>query len=148
LLSAVQADKTLAAENETAAPLTVELRAEYLDRSDRLYAQLVESDNGSERMALIVASALNGRAAVAESKGQLEEARGFYSRAAERVRSEFPALAAQATAKAESVDRLTTPPTLITRAELTILQQAQIAPSTLQPVWSEPWLNDLLSPQP
>lgn len=147
LLVAVQTDKTLAAANETATPLTEELRNEYLDRAERQFSRLIKDDDGSNGMALIASAALNGMAGVAESRGKLDEARTYFTRAAERVREHYPTLATLATERAASVDRLSNAVALISRADLTTMQQNQPDPEALDPVWSEPWLNDLLVPQ-
>ena len=72
------------------------------------------SDDGSDSMALQVIGALNGRAAIAECRGDADTAAEWYGRAAERAGTRFPGLAAQANARAESaaanVTAVTFPP--------------------------------------
>lgn len=144
LLAAVQTGKTLGATEPDQTPLTSEAREDYLSRADQLYKRVVEADNQTPAMALVVSTALNGRAAVAESRGNFDEARGYYEQAAKRVEALFPALAAHARAQAASVEQSNRDITLLTRAELMEMQPA--APFQPERVWSEPWLSDVLAP--
>ena len=107
LLRAVQAGRALGADPTlTDAPLTLtdEQRLEYLDRADRLFREVLEADDQSLAMTLHAVSALNGRAVVAESRGDLEPARGLYEQAAQRAEPYYPKLAQRALARAARVD--------------------------------------------
>jgi hypothetical protein len=146
LLVAVQTGKTLGATETDQTPLTPEAREDYLNRADQLYKKIVEADDQQQSMALLVSTALNGRAAIAESRGNFDEARGHYEQAAARVETLFPELAAHARAQAYGVEESNREVTLPTRAEIMALQT--ITPSQLDPVWTEPWLNDVLNSKP
>lgn len=105
LLRAVQLGRALESA-EAAVALTDEERTRYLDRADKLYAQVVEAASGNPGtpgIALQAISALFGRAAVHESRGQLDQAAGFYNTAAVKANDPFPALADEARSRAASV---------------------------------------------
>ena len=93
-------------------PLTEELRAQYLTRADGLYQQVIGADDGSMALTLHVVNALNGRAAIAEAREDAEAARQWYEQAAERAEAFFPAQAAIARARAETIAQYATPVTL------------------------------------
>ena len=95
-------------ENDPASePLTDELREQYLARADGLYQQVIAADDGSMALALYVVNAYNGRAAIAESRGDAEAARDFYLKVAQRAEAAFPAQAAIARQRAEDAARYT-----------------------------------------
>lgn len=106
LLRAVQLGRALESA-EAAVALTDEERTRYLDRADKLYAQVVESTSGDPGMVLQAISALFGRAAVHESRGLLDQAAGFYNTAAAKANNPYPALADEARSRAASVSSLT-----------------------------------------
>lgn len=76
--------------------LTSEERVHYLDRADGLYQKVLEADDGSQGKALYAISAHNGRAAVAEARGDTDRARELYERAMQRAETHYPELAKQA----------------------------------------------------
>jgi predicted negative regulator of RcsB-dependent stress response len=77
-------------------------RTEYLGRAETLYRNVVDADTGTNDVALLVVKAMNGLAAIAESRGDAETARRHYTAAAERAGEFYPGLAQQASARAES----------------------------------------------
>jgi tetratricopeptide (TPR) repeat protein len=145
LLQAVQTGKSLGATTEAQTDLTHQQRAEYLDRADRDYAKVVEADNQSVERTLLTFAALNGRAAVAESKGQADQARQYYEQAARRSEQFSPKLAEQARERAATVDEHVQPVTLPSREQLALAQDiSQVQP--FDPVSLEPWVRELVLP--
>jgi hypothetical protein len=147
LLTSVQTSQVLGAETETTKELTPADRDDYLNRADRLYAKVLESDNGAPGTALLMVTAHTGRAAVAESKGDLEQAKQYYTKAAERAQSVYPRLAEQAKLRAESVDLQASKITLPSQAELATMFKRQKPPESLEPVTMDQWVRELVLPQ-
>ena len=83
--------------------LTAEDRDQYLTRADGLFARVLTEDDGSLDLTLFVVTAMNGRATVAECRGDADAARDWYGRAAARAESFYPGLARQAEIRAASV---------------------------------------------
>ncbi|MDP6987339.1 MAG: hypothetical protein QGG74_04770 [Phycisphaerales bacterium] len=106
LLLDVQRGRTLSEDGQKTTDLTEETRAAHLSQAERLYGEVIAEDDGSTGRALATVSALNGLAAVLESRGDVAGARDAYTRAAARATTWVPALAAQATARAETADAL------------------------------------------
>ena len=93
--------------------LSDEDRTFNLDRAAALYGDVVSADNGEISDTVVAYSALNGLAAVAESKGDLEDAATWYGKAAQRSETAFPFLSSRARMRAESCsqyDRLVSLP--------------------------------------
>ncbi len=129
LLDSVQAGLTLDAPRpqraQTAAPtllpehyLTSAQREEYLVRADGLYGEVIGHDDNGEGLMLYVVSAMNGKAAIAESRGDSAAAREWYTKAAARAEGFYPALAEQARARAETTGDYTHSTEFRTDAEL------------------------------
>lgn len=76
-----------------------------LDRADALYGQVRDDASGEGGNLLLLVTALNGQAAVAESRGDTEAAKALYEQSATAAGTTFPFMAARATARAESVQR-------------------------------------------
>ncbi len=148
LLAAVQTGKTLAAETETASPLTDEIRKDYLEKADRLYAKIVESDDHSANMMLLVTSGLTGRAAIAESRGDLEAAKRFYAAVEKRSEGRFPEQAERARRAAATADDNTATVTFPTKEQMSIMQAKELKTPSLEPVWTDTWIDELLAPKP
>jgi hypothetical protein len=144
LLKAVQVGKALGAETETRKDLTPQDRDDYLNRADRLYVKVVENDDKSSERALIIATALSGRAAVAESKGDLDQAKQYYLQAAERTAGVYPKVSENARARAESVDAQAKPATLPTSSQLAAT--FAVNPKPAEPVTLDGWVRDLVMP--
>lgn len=144
LLSSVQTNKVLGTTDQSTLP--PESREDYLNRADQLYRKIVESDNQQSSMALLVSTALNGRAAVAESRGNYDEARDLYEQAAKRIESLYPQLAEHSRKQASTVEESNRDIKLPTRLEVLGVQTTTL-PQT-EPVTTEPWLSDILDFSP
>lgn len=142
LLRAVQVGKTIGADEATRSDLSPEKRAEYLDRADGLYRQMLESDDGSTGKTLLMVTALTGRAVAAESKGDLESAREFHTKAAARAEASYPDLAAQSRVRAEAVGQTPERPALPSDEQVTALESKAPAPAVSAQV--EPWIRALI----
>lgn len=122
--------------------LDSELREEYLNKANRIYQQVIDEDDQTLATTLTVVAAMNGKAAVAESKGEVEQAQAYYEQAAKRAEEFYPTVADRARARAASVPQYA--------AEIT-LPKASDLPTTppikaLPPVAIEEALRDLLEP--
>lgn len=147
LLSAVQNDRTIesAAEmqadpNATPAPLDEAVREHYLRQADEMFTRVVDRDDDTTGYAIHAIHAMNGRAAVAEARGDLEAARGHYERAAERARAVYPRLADQAEQRIATLDQL--------EGEIVFAAAPPATPRepTHAPAVFEPALGDLVTP--
>ncbi len=89
------------------APTTLEEadREFNLDRADALYGQVKNDASGEGGNVLLLVTALNGQAAVAESRGDTDAAKALYEQSAAAAGTTFPFMAARANARALSVDR-------------------------------------------
>lgn len=147
-LRAVQAGKMLSSDNDPQAKgdLSEVDRAKYLDRADDLFAKVVQADDKSPQKTLVVVNALNGRAAVAESKGDADKAKQYYNEAAQRATAQFPNLAEKARQRAQSVGDVSQPVTLPSRAELMAIQQKH-KPPALDPPEMDTWAAELILPK-
>ncbi|MHC4947996.1 MAG: hypothetical protein ACYTG1_07015 [Planctomycetota bacterium] len=140
LLRSIQTDRPLGVDAAATATLTTDERQQYLDRADRLYARVIEDDDGSLGMMLLVVNAINGRAALAESRGDLDEAARLYEQAAIVAEGSYPGLAAQARARAATSAEQTE--TVVFSSGAT---GATRLPATAgRPAFVEPALRDLL----
>ncbi len=99
-------------------PLTDEDRDDYLARADRIYQAVIDAAGGSPGDTLYAVAAMNGKAAVAESRGDGERAVHWYLKAADRAESHFPQLAARARELAETVARFSQPISLPAESDL------------------------------
>jgi hypothetical protein len=125
-------------------PLGDEQRGEYLDRADRLYDEIIANDDGSPGMTLHAVGARNGKAAVAESRGDIESAREWYTKAAERAEGQYPGLAQQARQRAENVEQYISGPQFPPQDQA---RQQQPPAETRDPVTIDPAIEDLLLPE-
>jgi hypothetical protein len=142
-LFSIQTGVAVGSESDLAnAPkLTDEDRTWNLDRAAEMYDSLIETDDGSLGMAIHTVSAMNGHAAIAEARGDMDSARMWYERAAGRAEADYPALAERARQRAASLDELT---------EVTALATGPATPGGApaapdrEPARIEPALRDLL----
>ena len=102
----------------SAPALTEVERDEYLARADRLYRELVASDDQTLAMTLHAVNAMQGIAVVAESRGEIEEAQRWYESAAERAEPFYPQLAVWARQRSATADVYAQPITLPKNAQL------------------------------
>jgi hypothetical protein len=149
LLEAVQSGRRLGADasKPATAGADVELsdaeRAEYLDRAERLYRQVVDSDDHTLARTLYTASALQGLAAVAESRGNADEARNLYEMSADRAEPFYPLLAQRVRERAKTVAENITPVTLPAQASL----PSPLPPASSTPATIDPALRSTLLPE-
>ncbi len=111
--------KTVGNAQENATPLSEDDRTFYLEKADALYSKAVALDDSSPQTTLIVVSGLYGRAAVSESRGDVEGAEQFYNQVISRVGDQYPSLASQAEARITSLPNLAVAVQLPTDAEVT-----------------------------
>jgi len=121
-LEAVRSGKRF--DREKGAPdadVTPELRAQYLDEADRLFAKVASGLDGKPAPeTILVASAWFGRAAVAESKGDLKNAESHLKAAQAAVRETYPAVAAGADDRIATLGTLSSRPTMPSRPAPTV----------------------------
>ena len=117
-------------------------REEYLNKANRIYQQIIDEDDETLATTLIIVAALNGKAAVAESKGEVEQAQKYYQQAAKRAEEHYPNLALRARARAETVPQYAVEITLPKTEDLPTPAPAE----KLAPVAIDPALRDLLEP--
>ncbi|MDE1038396.1 MAG: hypothetical protein OR996_06090 [Phycisphaerales bacterium] len=118
-LKAVINNNTVGNNEATTTILTADERSFYLDKADALYAELIKNDDNSDSITLFVVSGMFGRAAVAESKGDTENAKHYYELILARASDVFPGLSTQAKYRIETLDTLTDAIVLPTDAEVT-----------------------------
>ena len=96
--------------------VTPELRTQYLDEADRLFAKVSDSLDGKPSPeTILVASAWYGRAAVAESKGDLKAAESHLKAAQAAVREVYPTVAASADERLATLASLSNRPVMPAR---------------------------------
>lgn len=122
-------------------PLTEERREQMLAMADQLYDQVIASDDGKHPTTVYVVSAMSGRAAVAESRGDLDQARDWYNRGLERLGELDNELRQQINNRLSSLEEDTQIASLPTEAQLQTLRAD--TPEVQKPVIDEP-LRDLL----
>jgi hypothetical protein len=146
-LTAVQADVVISAADTQPSSLSDEQREQYLKNADDLFAKVVAADDQSQPRTLLAVQALNGRAAVAESRGQLDQAKTLYEQAAQRAEATFPELARQSREYAKSAAEQTRVVSLPSQADLAHLgQPSELMMRMTEPPSMENWVRDLLMP--
>ena len=118
-LQSVVLNRTIGSNANFSTSLTEDDRTFYLQKAANLYGSIVANDDKSATTTLLIVSGLNGQAAVAEAQGNVEAAKNYYQAVVERIGDQYPALAAQAMSRIESVDSLATPIELPTDVEVT-----------------------------
>lgn len=118
-MQSVITKKTVGSDANITTVLSAEDRSFYLEKADALYSKVIESDDNSAELTLFVISGLNGRAAVAESNGDIEGAKGFYELVITRAENQFPALGTQAMNRIRTLNYITEAVILPTDAEVT-----------------------------
>ncbi|MDP7070896.1 MAG: hypothetical protein QF561_06065 [Phycisphaerales bacterium] len=117
LLQEIQRGSSIGEDGQTSVELTPETRTQHLATADRIYQEVASDDDGSPARTLATVCALNGLAAIAECRGDVDAAVNWYRKSEARAGDWYPALAAQANARAASapqfaeVIELATPPT-------------------------------------
>ena len=145
-LDAVIKNTTLGSNENVTKVLTAEERTFYLEKADSLYAELVKGADDSDTKTLFVVSGLFGRAAVAESKGDIDSARGYYEAIPTRAERLYPGLSTQARFRLDTLDVLAEEIALPTDAEVTARnnQVEQRDPTPINTTIDE--LTDLTEP--
>ena len=77
-LQSLQTNLAVGSSLEEGTPLSDEDRTFGLAQADRLYKQIVSEDSGDFGDTITTVSALNGLAAISESQGDVDAARGYY----------------------------------------------------------------------
>lgn len=117
------------------ASLSDEERSNYLSRAEGMYRNVLDRDGAPQReMTIFAVNALNGLAAVAEARGDLDEARAHYEQAASRAETQYPHLAQQARNRAETIDTaeaVASLPTADERDRLVTTDQIERTPVSL-----------------
>lgn len=146
-LKAIILGKTVGSNADISTTLSEEDRVFYLEKADNLYGRVVANDDNSDGVALFVASGLNGQAAIAESRGDMDAAKKYYELAAARVETLYPALATQALARASSIAKLANSRALPTDAAVTV-RNNQVLSRDPKPVNSSiDILTDITKPE-
>ena len=118
-MQAILANQTVGSNADISTSLTPEDRTFYLEKADALYSKVAQSDDTSDMQSLFYIAAQNGRAAIAESNGDLDSAKGFYELVISRAASQYPNLATQAESRIQSLDSITEMIVLPSDAEVT-----------------------------
>ena len=103
-LQSLQTNLAVGSSIEEGTPLSDEDRTFGLTQADRLYKQIVSEDSGNFGDTITTVSALNGLAAISESQGDIDAARGYYEQAAKRADTWYPILAEQSRQRATTAD--------------------------------------------
>ena len=133
--------------------LTEEERTDALAQADRLYQAVLADDDNSADMTIYMTNAFFGRAAVAEAKGDLDAAKGFYEQAAQRAGEHAPENASRARARAEDLDVVSTLASLPSMTELPAPDANSFAGmrnsgiSLTSPIRLMPSLRDIIFPE-
>jgi hypothetical protein len=110
-------------------------RTEYLKNADALYSQALASvgDLGKNfSMKILACSALFGQAAVAESQGNIDQARVTLTKILETANPEYPDLAEQATFRISTLEPLATRLVLPNEADLPTPPEPEAIPDPLE----------------
>jgi hypothetical protein len=105
-LKAVILEKTIGSNDDISTELSEEDRTFYLTKSDNLYKLVIDKDDQSNEYSLLTVTALYGRAAVAESNGDIDSAKTFYEKIISRISNQYPALADQARSRIDTLPPL------------------------------------------
>ena len=110
-------------------------RAEYLKNADDLYAQALAAVGDTDKnfsMKILACSALFGQAAVAESQGNIEQARVVLTKIVETANPEYPDLADQATFRISTLEPLANRLVLPAAADLPAPPEPEAVPDPLE----------------
>jgi hypothetical protein len=129
-LKAVVLNQTLGSDANNTDSLTQEDRTFYLQKADALYAAVVADDDSNATNTLFAVGGLSGRAAVAEANGDIDSARKYYESIITRAGAQYPALAAQAQSRIDSLESLS--------ASIELPSEAEIAARTNQVLKRDP----------
>ena len=139
-LASLQTNLALGATIEEGTPLSEDDRTLGLERADRLYTQVANDDQGEFGDTLTTVSALNGLAAISESRGDVDKARAYYEQAADRAATWYPTLAKLARSRAATAD-LYAQDIILPKPPPTIAPPTSITTPTIQPLNIDNILN-------
>lgn len=145
LLNAVQAGQALGSDPTQPTPLSEADHTDYLRRADGLFQRVAEHDDRSLGKTLLTMTALTGRAAVAESRGELDQAGKLYEQAAARASDHYPQLAEVIRKRAATASTFTSTPQLPSNEELQRLNE-NVKPPQYDSVTLENWVRELVMP--
>ena len=150
LIQAVQRNMTVADLNEprqpddpAPEPLTNEQRDTYLKKAEGLFQAVADADDGSPGTTILGFTALSGLAAIAESRGDTDDARAKYEKAAARAKTLYPELEQRALKRAESSGDFADEVTLVSAAEAAALRGSVPPRNALR---LDPAIADLVLP--
>jgi hypothetical protein len=112
--------------------LDAETRTAFLDSADALYGEVITKvgDDYKTTFAkkLFVISALFGKAAIAESRGKIDDGKALLALIAEIAEPEYPQLATQAGQRSDSMDVLAVKTSFPAQADLPVPPVAEVTP--------------------
>ena len=112
--------------------LDAETRTAFLDRADSLYGEVIAKvgDDYKTTFAkkLYVISALFGQAAIAESRGDIENGKALLARIMDIAEPQYPQLATQAGERSDSMDVLAVKTSFPAQADLPVPPVAETTP--------------------
>ena len=147
LLQDLQRGRTLSEDGQVQTELDEETTASHQEYASRLYQAVASNDDGTTAKALMTVCALNGLAAIAECRGDLDAAADFYRQAADRATGHLEPLAAQANGRAASIDQLAGDISFATPPPPPVVPTLPINPQELPPGLT-PLNPDTLPPAP
>lgn len=103
-IARLQAGSTLLRSIAAAPDMAEADRTEALNAATAAFNQVLAADDGARGTTVIAVNAMNGLAAVAESKGDAETARSWYAKSESRAAGWLEPLAEQARRRAQSAD--------------------------------------------
>jgi len=108
------------------AVLTDDERRRYLDRAEQNYDRIIDQDTQAFDLTLYVVNAMFGKAAIAEARGDVDAARQWYTKGAERAEAFYPGLARQGRMRIENIERYTSSRPFLPEAELPSRRSTQL----------------------
>lgn len=121
--------------------LDAETRKAFLDSADELYGEVIAKvgDDYKTTFAkkLYVISALFGQAAIAESRGEIENGKALLARITEIAEPQYPQLATQAGQRSDSMDMLAVKTSFPAQADLPVPPVAETTPDAASLIGTE-----------
>ena len=112
--------------------LDAETRTAFLDRADALYGEVITKIGDQYKTTfakkLFVISALFGQAAIAESRGKIDDGKALLARITEIAEPQYPQLATQAGQRSDSMDILAVKTSFPAQADLPVPPVAEVTP--------------------
>jgi hypothetical protein len=143
LLRSIQTRTPITTDAAGALPGTMspEQKLQAIARAEKMYDEMIAMDNGSIGHTIFGVGARNGKAALAESKGDSVAAKEWYEKAATRAGDIYPHLAAVARERIATLDK--------TLVELQFPETAAPPPAVISaPVTSDATLMAIINDEP